>query len=135
MKQPTMLHGARGGSRALPSSTQHLSKDELLSHLEVMSKQLSDITEQRDDLAKDVELLCMDSGSATFDRSSILQERLRNTEIELARLREAHHLAVAERDAMADDNAHMKATKKCVRCQRRTSAANSVPWRLNALAG
>jgi hypothetical protein len=98
--------------RVVPSQVHNLSKDELMSHIEVIQRQLKEMTDQRNDLARDVELLCLDTGSATFDRSSVLQERVRNTDIELARLREAHNLAKAERDELQDDNVHLKQAKR-----------------------
>ena len=48
-----------------------------------MEKQLAKALQERDDLARDVELLCTQNSSSIFDSSMVLSERIYSAEKEL----------------------------------------------------
>ena len=52
-----------------------------------LEKQLAKAEKERDDLARDVEALCMQSGSSIFDGSMVLSERIFSAEKELSRVK------------------------------------------------
>ncbi len=58
---------------------------------------------ERDDLAADVERLCLQSGSTMFDPSYLLTERVRSAESELKQLRQQLSAAKEERDNIVEE--------------------------------
>ena len=52
-----------------------------------LEKQLAKAEKERDDLARDVEALCMQSGSSIFDGSMVLSERIFSAEKELSKVK------------------------------------------------
>ena len=89
-----------------------LPREELISMLEVLQRQHADVCTQRDDLTRDVELLCLQAPSFTFDKGSFLQERVRNAESELARLSRKHEATLLELNDVSDDLVHLKDAKR-----------------------
>lgn len=53
-----------------------------------LEKELARAIKERDELARDVEALCMQSGSSIFDGSMVLSERIFQAEKELSKLRD-----------------------------------------------
>lgn len=88
------------------------SRDELLSKCETLQRLLDDRTLERDDLQRNVELLSMQSGNATFDFSSILSERLFQAESQLARLRTTSKDLENERDNLREDFVQFRQLKR-----------------------
>jgi hypothetical protein len=93
-------------------SFNQLSREELLSHLEVLQRQFVDVSSQRDELSRDVELFSSQSMNATFDKSSFLLERVRNAETELARLKDRYVIVSVELNDVKEDQVHLKEAKR-----------------------
>lgn len=89
-----------------------LSREELLSHLEVLQRQFADVSSQKDELLRDVELFSSQSMNATFDKSSFLLERVRNAETELARLKDRYASVSVELNDVKEDQVHLKEAKR-----------------------
>jgi flagellar biosynthesis chaperone FliJ len=109
-----------------PNQLAGLSQEELRSHLEVLQRQFAEIRTQRDELQRDVELMCMPS---TFCSASFLQERVRNAETELARTRSKLQSVVEELSDVKDDYVHVQEAKRLS-----DTSAREVPVRLQACA-
>ena len=60
---------------------------EAISATAELEKHLAKAEKERDDLARDVEALCMQSGSSIFDGSMVLSERIFSAEKELSRVK------------------------------------------------
>ena len=86
-----------------------LSREELESHLEVLHRRFVEVRTQRDELSRDVEL---NSTSATFDKSSFLQERARNAETELARVKAKLSAVTLDLNDVREDQAHVLQAKR-----------------------
>ena len=95
-----------------PQQLAKLSREELQSHLEVLQRQHAEVNTQRDELLRDVELLCQGMPSATFDPSSLLQERVRNAETELSRTKAKLRAVTSDLSDVTDDHAQMKEAKR-----------------------
>ena len=89
-----------------------LSTEELIARVEATQHKLEGLKLERDDLQRDVELLCMQSGSATFNSSSLLQERLFSVESELARLRTHCQRIELERVELREDHVALRQAKR-----------------------
>lgn len=89
-----------------------LSREDLVSRFEVLQKQYLEVCTQREELTRDVELLCLQSTSFTFDKGSFLQERVRSAEVELARLTVTHDAVLVELNDMKEDHVHLRQAKR-----------------------
>jgi chromosome segregation ATPase len=68
---------------------------------------------ERDDLARDVESLCMETtANTTFSSSSVLRERIFSTEKELSRAKTDLLTVTAERDSIREDLREIKEAKR-----------------------
>ena len=81
-------------SRSSPSSISHLVHlygvqvdEQADARVQQLEKQLTVALAERDDLARDVENLCMQSGSSIFDGSMVLSERIFSAEKELSQVK------------------------------------------------
>jgi hypothetical protein len=89
-----------------------LSREELIAHLEMIQRHYTELKFQRDELQRDVELLCVDGNAATFDKTSFLQERCRTAEAELGRMKNELSAVTVELYDVKEDNLLLKEAKR-----------------------
>lgn len=84
-----------------------------IDEIKVLRRQISELQQERDDLARDVENLCMHTTAyTTFSSSSVLQERIYVAEKELSGARSQLREALHAKDSMAEDLKSFKAAKR-----------------------
>jgi hypothetical protein len=89
-----------------------LSRAELIAHLDILQRHYVELKSQRDVLQRDVDLFCIDSNAATFDKTSFLQERCRTAEAELGRMKSELSAATIELHDVKEDNLLLKEAKR-----------------------
>lgn len=78
-----------------------------------LEKKLAKTIIERDDLARDVEALCMETtANTTFSSSSVLRERIFATEKEMLRTKQELITVTAERDSLREDLQEIKESKR-----------------------
>lgn len=81
--------------------------------LKELECQLAAAQRERDDLARDVEALCMSSGDASgFSTSAVLSLRIRNTDRELSEAQEQLAAARAAASSLHEDNRALRESKR-----------------------
>lgn len=79
----------------------------------ILEKKLTQALSERDDLARDVEALCMETtANTTFSSSSVLRERIFATEKELSRAKMDLVSITGERDSLREDLREIKEAKR-----------------------
>lgn len=78
-----------------------------------LEKKLAKTIIERDDLARDVEALCMETtANTTFSSSSVLRERIFATEKDMLRTKQELITVTAERDSLREDLQEIKESKR-----------------------
>lgn len=84
---------------------------DLQSRVWELERQLVQVQQERDDLQKDVEALCLKDSSAMHKSSSVMSGRLVSAEKELRSVKAQLAQADAERASLQEDSIQLRSTK------------------------
>lgn len=83
-----------------------------LQRLRELDRRLTAVTRERDQLASDVEALCLRDGGSMFSRSYVLTERIRSTETELSEERAKTDALATEKEKLSEDLANAQIARQ-----------------------